>query len=473
MRTKRNTQLQFEFPSSGLATTRKYFARYEGISEILDENPEIVDSVHRDLAKTVKQTGRHRGRGRQCKYSSDSILRMLICQIVECEDLRGIVIRIDDSTFLRRFVRLNEDRMMDFGTLCRFKNAIRPATWKKMNLLLGEAAVSSGKISGERLRIDTTAFETNIKYPSDSGLLWDTYRVLARNLNAVREVDAKLLEGKRFNPKRVKKLHLAITRKAAKKGNKSDALVSLYKPLVGLVEGICELSPVVVEGLRDGVEKNRYDVMSTFAAEFLIEELSHFSDLGECVIEQARRRVFNGEQVPATEKIYSIFEEHTELLKRGKAGKPIEFGHMVVIQQVEKKFITDYDVFEKRPLDHTLVDPALAKHAALFNAMPEEFSGDKGFHESTKKTEELELLIPTVSIGKTGKRNQSEIDGMATSKIAPPTPSRFSGDRHGFRSRRSARTTGIRPRENRPATHAQLTTAAQLQTHRKGAEADA
>ena len=133
MRTKKDGQLAFEFQSSNLKVTRDHFARYAGIAEILDGHPEIVDAVHADLAKTVKNTGRGRAPGRQCEYTSETVLRVLICQIIEGEDLRGIVVRIDDSVALRRFVKIHDGPMMDSSALCRFKNAIRPATWSKVN----------------------------------------------------------------------------------------------------------------------------------------------------------------------------------------------------------------------------------------------------------------------------------------------------------------------------------------------------
>ena len=113
--------------------------------------------MHEDLRKTVKHTGVGRAAGRQCEYTSDTVVRMLICQTVESEDLRGVVIRVDDSEFLRRFVRIYDGPMMDSSSLCRFKNAIRPATWKKMNRLLAEAAIGKEIIKGDRLRLDTTA----------------------------------------------------------------------------------------------------------------------------------------------------------------------------------------------------------------------------------------------------------------------------------------------------------------------------
>lgn len=408
MRIKKDGQLAFEFQSSNLKITRDHFARYVGIARILDEHPEIVDAVHTDLAKTVKNTGRGRAPGRQCEYTSETVLRILICQIIEGEDLRGIVVRIDDSVALRRFVKVFDGPMMDSSALCRFKNAIRPATWEKVNLLLAKAAVESGKIEGEQLRLDTTAYETNIAYPSDSKLLYDTYRVLARNLQSVREIDGDLLEGRRLHVRRVKKQHLDITRRAAKKGSRSPDLVSRYKPLLEAVERVLQLSEETAAALAGQARAGHYSVLEAAKAEVIASELESYVELGRRVVGQTRRRVLHGEKVPATEKLYSIFEPHTELLKRGKAGKPIEFGHMIMIQQVRGCFITGYDVFAQRPTDHSLVDPALRRHEELFSHAPKEISGDRAFHESTDKTAELEQIIPVVAIPRNGRRNASD-----------------------------------------------------------------
>ena len=156
MRKKRNTQNEFDFQPSNLKVTNQYYERYERISEILDANPEIIDRVHKDLEKILKRKKRD-GPGRSCDFTSEAVLRIVICQIIEGEALRRIVIRIDDSNYLRKFVRIYNGKMMDYSTLCSLKNAIRPKTWKKINDLLTKAAVQKERISGERARIDTTA----------------------------------------------------------------------------------------------------------------------------------------------------------------------------------------------------------------------------------------------------------------------------------------------------------------------------
>jgi hypothetical protein len=178
---KRQAQRALDFSGTHLTITKEYYAKYRAISTFLEKSPEIVDLVHKDLASPLARVNRRAGRGgRQHQFSSENVLRILLCQVIEGESLRGIVVRIDDSHLLRRFVGVDYAAMMDFTTLCKLKNAIRPETWHEVNRLLAERALKEELIEGTRLRVDTTAVETNIHYPTDSSLLWDVYRVLAR-----------------------------------------------------------------------------------------------------------------------------------------------------------------------------------------------------------------------------------------------------------------------------------------------------
>ena len=416
MRKKRNSQIEFVFQPRTLKITDEYIARYERISKILDKHPEIVDQVHKDLKKLLKGKKRKGGPGR-IGFTSDTILRIVICQIMEKESLRRIAVRIDDSRYLRGFVRIYDGPMIDFTTYSTLKNAIRPKTWKKVNELLTEAAVEEELISGEKLRIDTTAVETNIHWPTDSGLLWDTYRVISRLINTAREIDPEAADNKRLQAKRAKKIHCTIARRSRKKGTVRKEAKELYTKLIWLVDRLLEWVPSVCDSLRVGLAANAYGFMESLVVEGVIEELEHFRSLGLKVLDQARRRILDGEKVPNDEKLFSIFEPHTELLKRGKASKPIEFGHMISIQQVKETFITDYQVFEKKPDDKTLIEPALDRHRNVFGSNPDELSADKGFYESLEKIEELEAEIEVVSIGKKGKRTKEESEREHTEEF--------------------------------------------------------
>ena len=401
MRIKQDSQGVLEFQRPSLAETVKHYAKYEEIDGLLRTNARIVDLVHRDLAKALERENRKRNR--KCEYTSDNVLRILLCKIIEGESYRGITVRIDDSNFLRRFTRIHDKSMMGFAALNTLANQVAPETWKKVNEVLARHAVENELIEGEKLRLDTTAVETNIHYPTDSSLLWDVYRVLARAIEKARDLDPIVVGNKRLQATRAKKLQTRIARMA---GRKAQKLKGPYKALICLVEAIRRWSLDVAAKLEE--RQDRYGPVDYLIVKSLILQIRHFVEHGASVVDQARRRVLHGEKVPNDEKLFSIFEPHTELLKRGKAGKPIEYGHMVLLQQVDGKFITDYHVFDKKPVEHALVDTAIKSHTKLFDRPPKILAGDKGFYESMDRIAELEADIELVSIGKKGPRTEEE-----------------------------------------------------------------
>jgi IS5 family transposase len=164
----------------------------------------------------------------------------------------------------------------------------------------------------------------------------------------------------------------------------------------------------VAQGLTEGVEGLRYNEWKHAQAEVLVDEIAHYHGLAQCVIDQTHRRVFQRESVANDEKLFSLFEPHTELLKRGKAGKPIEFGHMIELEQVEDKFITGYDVFAHKPVEHQLLEEALERHRALFGENPSWLAADKGYYANMKALAALEKEIEVVSIAKKGRRTAEE-----------------------------------------------------------------
>jgi IS5 family transposase len=141
-----------------------------------------------------------------------------------------------------------------------------------------------------------------------------------------------------------------------------------------------------------------------------IDELRHYISLVERIVYQAEQRVFHGNILPADQKVYSLFEPHTELIKRGKARKLIEFGHKVLIAQTAEKFIHHYQVLPKQRNDIALLDPTINAHKRLFGDAPDVLAGDKGFYKSMEQIEQLEQEIETVSIGKKGRRTREQYE---------------------------------------------------------------
>src|SRR5207302_4552341 len=132
-----------------------------------------------------------------------------------------------------------------------------------------------------------------------------------------------------------------------------------YRELIGIAEE-------VVEGARTALKNTRKsrgkDLIADLAIAEARKEIEHFCGLGSRVVDQARRRVLDGEQVPNAEKIYSIFEPHTDLIKRGKVQTPIEFGHKVFLAESARGLITQYQVLDGNPVDEQHVVPSLRRH---------------------------------------------------------------------------------------------------------------
>ena len=410
MRSKINTQSEFNFQPSTLQVTNEYYAKYEAISALLDEHPGIIDAIHVDLAEALEDATVRDCRGAKFKFTSDTILRIALCQIIEGASLRQVVIRIDDSNFLRQFVRIYNGPMIDFTAYCKLRNCIRPETWKKVNDILARAAARESRIEGDKLRIDTTAVETNVHWPTDSSLLWDTYRTLGRIIERIREIDPVMVGDRRVLLKKVKRLQQKIARKASKNTPSAEALKPLFIRLFGLVENILQWSDDVAESLAPKIARHWYGPVVQVAMEVCLSDLVHFQGMGKRVLDQARRRIIGKEKVPNGEKIFSIFEPHTELLKRGKAGKPIEFGHMIQIQQVQAKFITDYEVFDKKPVEYEWLESSIRRHKELFGKHPDQLSADKGYYESMEQITRLEKIIEVVAINKKGNRTPAETE---------------------------------------------------------------
>ena len=399
MRAKIVAQPELDWNPPTLKVTQEYFDKYDRISQLLDENPRILDLVHGDLESLAEMM---EGEGRS-RYASDTVLRLCVCQTIEGLSLRQTTVRVDTCGALRRFIRVDSGSMMDYSTFCRLRNAITPDTWHTINRTLAEYAVAQEAISPDSLRLDTTAVETNIHWPTDSSLLVDVFGAVKRDLDKARKLGVGPLEGRRFHLDAVRKIGLRIIRKGGRKGVAVQELKPLYKRLIRLVEDILSTAGTIAECLRGTAH------LSGGLDESLAARLVEFQWLGTQVVSQSRRRVLQGESVPNEEKLFSVFEPHTELLKRGKAGKPIEFGHMIQIQQVKEKFITDYAVYDRKPVEPELLATALDSHHSLFGVDASCLAADKGYFEQDT-IDKLEERIDTVSIGKKGKRTSAQLE---------------------------------------------------------------
>jgi len=283
---------------------------------------------------------------------------------------------------------------------------LRPATLQKINALIVKAGHVLEPEAIESVRGDTFVVETNIHYPTESSVIGDGLRKivnLAAELAAANDLDG--WRQAKHLVKKVRGLVRQIGRASRAKGQGADRLQPGYKKLLALAEDLLKRARQLLRSLRfkpdpaaftlDHV-KNGTAPLTTPAAELL-----GFIVLTEKVCDNARRRVLEGETLANEEKIHSIFEPHTELIKRGKQPNPIEFGHKVLVIEDAAGFVVDYRVVENGVLDQDLVVPVMKKLQKRFQGKIKSASLDRGFH-TTQNQEDLAEIVQTPCIAAKG-----------------------------------------------------------------------
>jgi IS5 family transposase len=277
----------------------------------------------------------------------------------ECErEVRG-------SLVYRAFCRIDGERVPDAKTLIRLAHVLDEPVLKDLLARLVTLGRARRVIPGRRLRIDTTVVETNIHYPTDATLLADGVRVLTRSLH---QLGQRVRQRARSVARRVfeiaQRSRKASPRVAPAVRDQSKArMKALYQELLGITRA-------VVREAEAAVRRSRREPRAV--------HVSVTIELVKRVIAQTRARVLRGDtHFPG--KVVSLFEAHTEIIRKGKLAKPTEFGRVVKIQEAEGQFITDYEVCERGQAERALWEPALDRHIALFDHAPALAVADGGF----------------------------------------------------------------------------------------------
>lgn len=374
------------------------------ISEFLDDHPKIVKIVRKDLEWGVKKpdTGRS-------GMTAPQVMRSLILMRVKNWDYRELRERIADGYTLRQFTGFYSQRTPKHDAFNRAFNKLRPATLQAINDLIVKAAVDLGLEDGERLRVDTTVAETDIHHPTDSSLLWDIVRVITRLIGRLGEILPEGIEGFTNRTRSARRRMQKIERMTAKQRHRQEGK---YRELIRITDKVVQNARGILEKAKD---QCGLDLMDDIVVGELRSKIDHYCQLGDRVIDQARRRVLEREQVPNDEKIYSIFETHTDLIKRGKVEKPIEFGHKIFLAESARGLITQYRVLDGNPSDHTHVKPSLERHKKSFGFAPQLYSSDRGFFSPDNITQCQDAGVKLVCIPQRGGKKTSDREALEKS----------------------------------------------------------
>ena len=307
------------------------------------------------------------------------ILRLLAIQHLFNWSYRETVRRVADSLVLRWFCRVYFYTVPHATTLERWAGLIRPATLDQLNDRVAQLAHQAHVTQGRRLRFDGTVVQTAIHHPTDSSLLTDGVRVLSRVVRRAQPLVGERLAGVRdafrTRLRTMRRGLQTLHRLARRKGEEvAQARTAVYQKLVATAEQTVAQAQRVRQALTEA------GPAAGQAGQRLGEQVDHFVPLVQQVIEQARRRVLQGQKVPAEDKVVSLFEPHTQIIPRHKGGAEVEFGRTVVVDEVDGGIVTRVHVLERGDSAHDELAPAVAHHRAVFGHPPTLVAGDRGMH---------------------------------------------------------------------------------------------
>jgi IS5 family transposase len=283
---------------------------------------------------------------------------------------------VNDSLVLRQFCRVYLEKVPDDTTLIKWASTIGPETVERINGRVVELARSLKVTRGRKLRVDTTAVETDIHFPTDSGLIGDGVRVVSRLLRRARavlgEAATGLKEAFRSRVRAVRVLSQRLHRIARRKNQEGrEALKAAYGRLVAIAKRTGAQGRRVLDVLRGHGDDP--------AARRLAERLGEVLPRLKQGVRQAERRVLENDPVPAPEKLLSLFEPHTQVIPRFKAGKPAEFGRKLRLDEVEGGIIAGYKVLDRGGgQDQPYLADALGDHRSRFGRPPRLLAADRG-----------------------------------------------------------------------------------------------
>jgi IS5 family transposase len=370
------------------------------LDELLDDDV-LFAQVKADLAQRYPNSKRLGRRSTPVEV----ILRMLVVKRLYNWSYERTERFVSDSIVLRQFCRLYLEPVPDDTTLIRWANQIGSETLAALNDRAVELARSLKVTRGRKLRVDSTVVETNIHHPTDSALLSDGVRVLSRLLRRAKkilsteEVDRLGKDLFRTRNRSVRRTAQRLHRIARRKGEEAKAqLKDAYQKLITITKASCAQVSQVVEALREQADQG--------ARRLLTEHFERFMPLVERGITQATRRVLQGEHLPATEKLLSLFEEHTQIITRHKAGKMREFGRKVLLDEVDGGIISRYEILSESGSERSELPESLKAHQQRFGRAPHLLAADRGLYSVENERLAQEAGVKRVALPKSGKLSE-------------------------------------------------------------------
>jgi IS5 family transposase len=335
---------------------------------LLDDE-QLIERVFQAQARRFLKS---RTRGRR-QTPAEVVLRLLILKHVRNWSYESLEREVRANLVYRTFARIGAEKVPDAKTLGRLGQVVGPDVVADLHRRMVEIAVENKVVAGRRMRVDTTVVETNIHYPTDSSLLGDGARVRTRVMQKVEKAAGGLVTNVRDRMRSVRKKVVTIALAARQKGAAGEEKRRhLYKGLLSVTRKIVNQAQRVM-GEVDQFGRRKKKQFSG-----LRSQLATMVGRVQQVARQTRARVWDG-NTQFDEKLVSVFEPQTEIIRKGKASKPTEFGKLVKVQEAENQIITHFEVYDERPADSALLVSAVEIHEECTGSLPADGGGRRRF----------------------------------------------------------------------------------------------
>jgi len=357
------------------------------------EDEQLLDQVYERLRRRWPQSGQ---RGRKAT-PAEVVLRLMVLRHLRNWSFAVLEREVRANLVYRMFTRIGTEKVPDAKTLARLGQALGSKIIEQIHARLVEIACQRHLVQGRKMRLDTTVTEANIHYPTDSSLLGDGARVLTRIMKKISDLVGERGTKLRDRLRTVGHRVMEIARISRSKGaEQKERMQEKYRELIRVTRQVRNQAQKFSEEIQSGI-KRANETKTRAVLRGLQQELDAMIPLVDQVVRQTRARVFRGiTDLPG--KIVSLFEPATEIIRKGKASKPTEFGKMVKIQEAENQIITHYEVYGRRPLDAALLLPAVAVHRKRLGRVPELVAGDAGFYSQRNERQAQRMGVKRVSI---------------------------------------------------------------------------
>ena len=377
--TRRKPQLSF---GEGLIAEEVSDLREDwmGFADQVLEDEQLLTTVYEALSKR-RPKSRTRGR---LGAPAEVVLRLLLLKHIRNWSYAVVEREVRANLVYRDFTRVGGGKVPDDTVMNKWALALGPEVIETIHRRVVAIAQENQVIAGRKMRVDTTVVETNIHYPTDSSLLGDGVRVMTRVMKRISalvgDAGAKLRDRTRSVKLRILEIGRAARSKA---GTGKQKLQQGYRKLLAATSRVVGQAKRFSREITAGVKKSS-GVLQQAALEGLRKELDTMAPRVQQVMRQARARVFGGD-THVENKLVSVFEPTTEVIRKGKASKPTEFGKMVKIQEAENQIITRYEVYGTRPSDSTLLIPAIESHEQQLGRTPRLVAADAAFYSASNE----------------------------------------------------------------------------------------